>query len=328
MPHRCGAVTASTAFVAIAASTAFPPSWNVATPADVARWSAEATRWLGARTDLHGGPGDRSVEKVGCRHRPTYAVGNACQRRSPPIDRDAARHGWRGLAIVAMFGPWVAQGSASRSASNWSTSSCVSDYAPVGPVGLALRIVADGAAVGRDRHDRRCVLVRWPRDRRAGPLVVGLTSAPSAGGVERCPTSILLGSRWGSLVGALGGATMVVGGLVIGRPRHVGPLGAAPTPRSRYQTPRHSKTCRNSSGRSVMIPSTPRSRSRSHLGLVVDRPHVHRRRRPGGSADEARRDDGHVAQAFLVPAVSVPGRHGRWNPTIAPSIRSERSLVD
>ena len=37
MPQRCGAVTASTAFVAIAASTALPPSWNAATPADVAR---------------------------------------------------------------------------------------------------------------------------------------------------------------------------------------------------------------------------------------------------------------------------------------------------
>ena len=50
MPHRCGAVTASTALVATAASTALPPAEMVARPAWVARWSAAATMAVGAWT--------------------------------------------------------------------------------------------------------------------------------------------------------------------------------------------------------------------------------------------------------------------------------------
>ncbi len=48
MPHRLGAVTASTAFAAIAASTAPPPSRIAPNPASVARWSIVETMAVGA----------------------------------------------------------------------------------------------------------------------------------------------------------------------------------------------------------------------------------------------------------------------------------------
>ena len=50
MPHMCCVVTASTAFAAIAASTALPPARSTAAPALDARWSADATIPRGATT--------------------------------------------------------------------------------------------------------------------------------------------------------------------------------------------------------------------------------------------------------------------------------------
>ena len=82
--------------------------------------------------------------------------------------------------------------------------------------------MADGAAVGRDRHRRHVV---------AGiAVVVGLVVSLVGAAVWSAPDPILLGSRWGSLVSALGGATMVVGGAMslfaLDTP---GRSGAAPT---------------------------------------------------------------------------------------------------
>jgi hypothetical protein len=57
MPQRCGAVTAMTAFVATAASTALPRRVRVARPAWVAKPSALATTWVGARTVVKGTAG-------------------------------------------------------------------------------------------------------------------------------------------------------------------------------------------------------------------------------------------------------------------------------
>ena len=54
MPHRCGVVTARTALVAMAASTALPPRPIVASPAWAARWSAAATMAVGAYTVAKG----------------------------------------------------------------------------------------------------------------------------------------------------------------------------------------------------------------------------------------------------------------------------------
>ena len=57
MPHRCGAVTAIAAFVAMAASTALPPRAITVSPACVARPSALATMRCGARTVVYGTDG-------------------------------------------------------------------------------------------------------------------------------------------------------------------------------------------------------------------------------------------------------------------------------
>ena len=56
-----------------------------------------------------------------------------------------------------------------------------------------------------------------------------------------------------------------------------------------------SSTSFSTAGRSVMIPSTPRSSSRVHLVGVVDRPHVDLQAPAVGGVDEAPVDQRHAA---------------------------------
>ena len=76
MPHRCGPVTAMAAFVATAASTAFPPRARISSPACVASWSARGDHRTGS-------PRRRSGCAGRCHGRqPTLPRCSGCQRRS------------------------------------------------------------------------------------------------------------------------------------------------------------------------------------------------------------------------------------------------------
>ena len=65
MPHMFGHVTDSTAFAAIAASTAEPPLRSTSTPASVARWSIVETIALAAWRVTTGGSMGPSIAQAG-----------------------------------------------------------------------------------------------------------------------------------------------------------------------------------------------------------------------------------------------------------------------
>jgi len=133
------------------------------------------------------------------------------------------------VSIVGMFGPWVHSGSASRSSFELADVVVRLGYARGGPIGLALRTwpMAPLSVV------IAIVATWWIGGRVAAAIavVVGLVVSLVGAAVWSAPDSILLGSRWGSLVSALGGATMVVGGAMslfaLDTPSR---SGAAPTP--------------------------------------------------------------------------------------------------
>jgi hypothetical protein len=116
------------------------------------------------------------------------------------------------VAIAGMFGPWVRTGSASRSSFELADLVVRLGYARSGPVGLALRTwpMAPLSVVVA------VVATWWIGGRVAAgiTIVVGMIIGLVGAAVWNAPDSILLGSRWGSLVTALGAATMVVGGVV------------------------------------------------------------------------------------------------------------------
>src|SRR6187401_764882 len=116
------------------------------------------------------------------------------------------------VSIVGMFGPWVRTGSASRSSFELADVVVRLGYAPGGPVGLALRTwpMAPLSVVVA------VVATWWIGGRVVAGLtvVVGLVVGLVGAAVWNAPDSVLLGSRWGSLVTALGAATMIVGGIL------------------------------------------------------------------------------------------------------------------
>ena len=128
------------------------------------------------------------------------------------------------VSIVGMFGPWVHSGSASRSSFELADVVVRLGYARGGPVGLALRTwpMAPLSVV------IAIVATWWIGGRVAAGIavVVGLVVSLVGAAVWSAPDSILLGSRWGSLVSALGGRHDGRGRRdVVVRPRHAGPLG-------------------------------------------------------------------------------------------------------
>lgn len=117
-----------------------------------------------------------------------------------------------GVAIAGMFGPWVRTGSASRSSFELADLVVRLGYARGGPVGLALRTwpMAPLSVVVA------VVATWWIGGRVVAGLtvVVGLVVGLVGAAVWNAPDSVLQGSRWGSLVTALGAVVMVVGGMV------------------------------------------------------------------------------------------------------------------
>ena len=113
MPHRWGAVTAIAAFVAIAASTAFPPEWRTAIPAWVANWSAEQTIAPGARTEEDGVIGIASNVGDARRAEPERIDYNGLVHRhhAPPLALSIGAS----VVLVGTFLPWWRSGARRRS---------------------------------------------------------------------------------------------------------------------------------------------------------------------------------------------------------------------
>jgi hypothetical protein len=135
------------------------------------------------------------------------------------------------VAIAGMFGPWVRTGTASRSSFELADLVVRLGYARGGPIGLALRTwpMAPLSAVV-------AVVATWwvgGRIAAAVTVVVGLAIGLVGTAVWRAPDSLLIASRWGCLVTALGAATMVAGGITGARRRAARtPVGAVPDGRS------------------------------------------------------------------------------------------------
>ena len=132
------------------------------------------------------------------------------------------------VAIGGMFGPWVRTGSASRSSFELADLVVRLGFARSGAVGLALRTwpMAPLSVVVA------VVAAWWIGGRIAATLsiavgvVVGLVGASVWG----APESVLLGSRWGSLVTAAGAATMIAGGGLMWATNGSAGARALPTP--------------------------------------------------------------------------------------------------
>ena len=115
--------------------------------------------------------------------------------------------------VIAMFGPWV------RSGSNYRSSFELVDlidrlgFAPDGPVATALRSwpCAPLAVIVT------IVLANWFGGRVIGvlALAVGLTIGAVGLAVRQVPTSILIGSGWGSSLAIVGGLVMVLGAITM-----------------------------------------------------------------------------------------------------------------
>ena len=270
MPHRCGPVTAMAAFVAIAASTALPPRARIASPACVASWSAEATiaigcsgrrsecdAWLTCAGNLRcaGEQGQRRSVRHG-------VVGASPQRRSarPVQQLDRARRvGRRRCTLVGhvravaahrvaasrssydLLGLHVA-GWTSRRTAAWSST--------------LVRWWPRRAAADHRRGRRRVVAIgRAHRADRGQPLSVRCTQV----GVGVAPRRRRrAGPRIDGRPGTVDRAARRQPGVCWWRPSWLGA--------SRVPGPRCSSTSRSTAGRSVMMPSTPRSSSRSISG--------------------------------------------------------------
>src|SRR4029079_16357110 len=100
IPHRCGAVTAIAALVAIAAATALPPRARARRPACVASWSALATTACGERAEWD--RGEAMTRNLRCR-------GAAHSHRAGRGDRRRAAGADRYVRAVAAFGRTTAQ---------------------------------------------------------------------------------------------------------------------------------------------------------------------------------------------------------------------------
>ncbi|MET0663191.1 MAG: hypothetical protein ABWZ42_08675 [Ilumatobacteraceae bacterium] len=126
------------------------------------------------------------------------------------------------VSIVGMFAPWVRTGAASRTSFELADLVARLGHAHGGPVGLALRTwpMAPLSVVV-------AVFATWwigGRVAAAIAVVVGLVIGLVGAAVWSAPDSIILGSRWGCLVTAVGAVMMVAGGLLslfaLGAPAH------------------------------------------------------------------------------------------------------------
>ncbi len=116
------------------------------------------------------------------------------------------------VSIVGMFGPWVRTGQASRSSFELADLIVRLGFARSGPVGLAIRTwpMAPLSVV------IAVVATWWIGGRLAAAITiaVGLVVGLVGAAVWRAPDSLLLASRWGALVTAIGAALMVGGGVL------------------------------------------------------------------------------------------------------------------
>jgi hypothetical protein len=183
------------------------------------------------------------------------------------------------IAVVAMFGPWV------RSGSNYRNSFEVVDlvdrlgFTPDGPIETAFRFwpVAPLAVVVA------VVLTIWLRGR-AGPIlaiVVGLTIGLVGVAMRTIPESSLIGTGRGSILAALGGATMVSGGVTTLMSRRIST--APQTSPLEHVAEQLRPVGHDAVDAEVEQPS--------HLLVVVDRPDVDRYTPGMGVTDERRRDE-------------------------------------